>query len=328
MGIVQVVFACVAENGPGWFDRVHSLVLSIRTFGGSLREAPVLACFVEGVDDRFAGPLRDLGAEVRVVPRLDPRYPYANKLRMLEHASEDEVLIALDCDVVVLGDVTAYPDPVSVLAKPADCDFLTPEQWATLFDALHLEAPARTVTTTTFGQRTHPYFNSGVLLIPGADAPRLRDAWERYVYALQELYERLPDLARHRFYTDQLALACALVSEEIAVRSLPVRMNLPTHLNVHPAFLAEAFPPLIVHYHKRVSHDGFILPTRYAAANTALDRFNRARADALGLPYAGLPRFALPDRMKQELRSRSWFHAEGIKSVRRAVRRLVPGPGR
>ena len=325
---MKAVFACVAENREDWFERVHALVLSIRRFGGSLAEAPIRTCFVEGADDRLSGPLRDLGAEVNVVPRVHPSYPYANKLRMLELPSSDEVLIALDCDVVVLGDISAYPDPAAVLAKPADCDFLTREQWGRVFRELRLDPPENGVITTTFGRRSPPYFNSGVVLVPGPMAAGLRDAWEAHVYALQPLYDRDPGLARHRFYTDQIALTCALVAERATVRTLPVSMNFPTHLNVHPSFLDEAFPPLVVHYHKRIDAQGWLLPTRYPEANRAIDELNRARAEALSLPYAGMPAFTIVDGIKQGLRSKPWFHAPPVKSLRRAARRLVPASGR
>src|SRR5688500_13752400 len=102
-----VLFSCVSENGEPWFHKVYNLVLSLRLFGGSLAEARVVVNFVGDVDADYADRLNALGADVRIVERFDPRSPYLNKLRMLELAAEYEfdVLVALDCDVLIAGDL-------------------------------------------------------------------------------------------------------------------------------------------------------------------------------------------------------------------------------
>ncbi len=45
--------------------------------------------------------------------RFDPRTPASNKLRMLELADthDFDVLLAIDTDTIVLGDVGRYADP-------------------------------------------------------------------------------------------------------------------------------------------------------------------------------------------------------------------------
>ena len=96
MGL-RVLLSCVSENRPGWYDKVYNLVLSVRSFGGSLADARVVVNFVDGADPEVARTLEGLGAEVRVVERFDARNPYANKLRMLELGKEFDfdVLVAL-----------------------------------------------------------------------------------------------------------------------------------------------------------------------------------------------------------------------------------------
>src|SRR5688500_8990134 len=105
---MKVLFSCVSENGPDWYRRVETRTLSIREFGGALADSDVVINFVNAVDPEFERKLRELGAEVRVVPRFDERSVYANKLRMFELSREREfdVLLGLDCDVVVVGDLT------------------------------------------------------------------------------------------------------------------------------------------------------------------------------------------------------------------------------
>src|SRR3954452_14403605 len=121
----KVLFACVAENRPEWAEKAHGLAFSIRTLGGTLAESPIVVHFVGDPSPELARPLERLGAEIRVVKRLDQRNAFANKLRMLEmdeHADFD-VLAALDCDVAVLGDFADRVPTAVIGAKPADYDY-------------------------------------------------------------------------------------------------------------------------------------------------------------------------------------------------------------
>jgi len=72
---LRVLLSCVSENRPGWYDKVYNLVLSVRSFGGSLADEQVVVNFVDGADPEVARTLEGLGAEVRVVERFDVRNP-------------------------------------------------------------------------------------------------------------------------------------------------------------------------------------------------------------------------------------------------------------
>ena len=325
---MNVVFSCVAENRDEWFDRTLNVALSIRRFAGRLSNAPVVVNFVEGVRGKYEKRLAELDVEVRVVDRVDPTYPYANKLRMLElHRERDfDVLVGLDCDTVVVGDPTPHVIVAGVGAigaKPADCDFLGEEQWGKFFAALDLPVPERRFWTTTFGQRTYPYFNSGVLVLPSEACGKLFDLWLEHIYRLQDVFDRHPDVAAYRQYTDQLALTASVVAGRFPLRAIPVTMNFPTHLNVHPQHRGESGPPRIIHYHNRVDRDGFLRPTRYPEVNEVIDRFNRERSDFRARPYGGLARLGPMERAAQGLRSRPWFHRRGPQAARKAVGRLI-----
>src|SRR4029453_19478139 len=67
--------AWVAENSEGWCQEVQNLVLSLRRFGGELSAAPFVACFVEGVEPRFASGLAALDAGGRGGDRVPARTP-------------------------------------------------------------------------------------------------------------------------------------------------------------------------------------------------------------------------------------------------------------
>jgi hypothetical protein len=299
---MNVLLSCVSENRPDWFDRVRSLVLSVREFGGELSEAPVTVNFVDDVAPEFARPLKRLGAEVRVVAQQNGRNPFSNKLRMLElHEQADfDLLVALDCDVVVVGDFSAQLSSERIGAKPADYDQFTDREWRRLFGALDIPLPARQVVATATGEPIYPYFNSGVLLVPRRLCEELLGQWVRYQGEILDLFRGDPRLIarRHQLHVDQLALACALQAGRLPYEALPVSVNFPTHIPVHASTLSGVSRPLILHYHGEISPEGFLTRSRSALADEQLDRFNRHRARVLGLPYSGLRRRPLRHRVR------------------------------
>jgi hypothetical protein len=320
--MVTSMFSCVTENTESWFTKVQNLVLSIREFGGSQSHAPILVNFVDGMESRFARWLSGYDVAVRVVEPVDPVIRYTNKLRMFElpEEVEAEVLVAVDCDVVVLGDIGEFLSSESIGAKPADRDMLSDSQWRRIFGALDIAPPARTFVTTSFAQRTYPYANSGVLLVPRHLCTELLSNWTRYVRTLEKVYRSADDLALRRKYTDQIALTCALAAGRFPVRPLPVTMNMPTHINIRPKLVPSLDDVRIVHYHGGLDDQGFLRECRYPAVNRRLDLFNQRRSEALSLTYHELPRRPLVSALKQELTSSSWYHTEPAERLRGYLR--------
>jgi hypothetical protein len=327
--VIRARFSCVTENDASWFVKVQNLVLSIREHGGSLSAAPISVCFVDGVEPTYERWLAGFDVEVRVVEPVDSVVRYANKLRMLEVSDQDpfDVLVALDCDVVVLGDIQEFLNKELVQAKPADVDVLSDREWRRLFRRVGLATPKRSVITTTFGQRTYPYFNSGVLLIPRTQCERLSQLWFRFLQELEPVYETDPVLALRRRYHDQMSLTCCLVAADVPVRPLPLKMNVPTHVNIHPDFVEELQDPRIVHYHADLDERGFLVSSKYRVLNGRFDRFNRRRAELLGIVYSGLPRRSMRARLNQELASRRWFHSIEVQRLKRRTREALVRAG-
>src|SRR4051812_11291340 len=102
----DIVVACVVENRPDWFQKAFNLAFSLRQFGGAAAGATFRALFVGAVDEQFRRDLATLDVECRVVEKFPSPYPHTNKLRMFEDFAADPkaALVALDCDVVVVGD--------------------------------------------------------------------------------------------------------------------------------------------------------------------------------------------------------------------------------
>ena len=289
--------ACVAENGDGWYREVQNLVLSVRRFGGALAGAPVVVNFVDDVD---------------------PRSPASNKLRMLELADDHDfdVLLAIDTDTVVVGDVGTYGDPAALAIKPENLDPYPEATWRALYADLDIPEPSRSQVTTSTGQVSHPYWNSGVVFVPRALCAPLLDAWSRRVADVLDVYERRPDIVAppQRHWTNQLSLALAVVGDGLPVTPLPVAANLSTTVRVHPLFAHQVTPPFVLHYHNEMDDRGFVFRSRNGALNPMIDAVNRARAEAFGPAYHGLP---APHRRRRRIEGHPWYEHGPVAAVRR-----------
>ena len=232
----QILFACVSESDPEWFPRVQNLVLSLRRFGGSCKEAPFVVNYVDEVPAEAASVLSEMGAETRRVAPLRDRGPQ-NKLRMLDlHDSfEFDVLVALDCDTVVVGDPAPHIPHSAVGAKPVDYDPLTRHDWRRLYHRLNITASAPTVRATSTGKETPSCFNSGVLTVPRPLCEQFQQEWlSAHSQVADTLGSDSRVIPRHlHFFGDQLSLAFCLAYTNLDFVPLSVTMNFPTHVPVH-----------------------------------------------------------------------------------------------
>lgn len=316
----RLLVSCVAENRAEWHTLAYNLALSCMTTR-STYPVRFVANFVDGVDPAAGRRIEDLGGEVRVVACVDRRNPYLNKLRMLELAgTEDfEVLVALDCDTIVLRDLSPHVSVESVGVKPADVDRLTPEQWRGLYAALGLSPPTAKYVATSTGASIGPYFNSGVLLIPRKYCGLLLDAWTDMNDRILGVYRDHPGTvpSQWRFHLDQYSLACALVATAIPVRALPIELNYPAHVPVHPS-ARSGVEPVIAHYHKNINANGFLTRSHDDELNADLHAFNLRRSAALGISYSRLPDLPLKERAQRIL-----YHCR--ETVRGAATRVRGG---
>jgi len=281
----------VSEDRPVFHTRVENLVCSARRLGGSLAGCPIVVNMVDSADRAFVRRMETLDAEVRVVsPITDGGVAQANKLRMLEiHEREDfDILLAVDCDIAVADDPASYVSSDAISVVPADKDPFTDNQWRQIFDALELERRERSARATTTGQPMYPYFNSGVIGVPRGLCADLFAAWMQALKDLDGLWQRQPNMIprRRRFFTEQLGLSVALwrgLPWTVASREL----NFATHVSLHIP-MVEGLRPALLHYHSDADDEGFLFRPRCPVAESAADRVNRSRAEALGLSYAGL----------------------------------------
>lgn len=275
----DVVIACVAESRPEWYRMVENLAISTRNFGGRLAQGRLAAYLVDGVDQAQVGVLRELGVELHDADRYIAAQPTTNKLRMFEDLVREGapgLLVAVDCDVVVVGDFLDEARPDTLCAMPAGSSPMTNAQWSELLASLGLpEADQPVVMLETGQQVPAPYLNSGVMLVPASIAAPLTSAWTKYVDLFAADLERGVDHHWDGYWIDQVALTCALLEQEIAVHQLGPHMNLPTAIRygerIHEVDLDRLG---ILHYHRHIGPDGELLPSDAPAVNDVIDALN------------------------------------------------------
>jgi hypothetical protein len=293
-GSVDTLVACVGENDRRWLDRIRNLAISVRQLGGTLSDSPIIAIFADDVDPSFRSLLRPWDVQVRTFRRYDHRCIYFNKLSMLSLAEDYsfDVLLALDCDTVVTGDVT-HVLPINAVGAVLDWDRpFRDGDWLRLYGQLGIRPPQR-VTHPYDGAEAFPYYNSGVICVPYSVCRRLQDEWTTTAEDIWRTYEppeRYRNYAyercRHRWEAhDQLAFTCALLRGGFSVHTLPTSLNYPTSF---PFKRQEPLqPPFILHYRSSIDRRGFLRMSGVTPVDEHIEAFNAVRGAELGLPSRG-----------------------------------------
>ena len=286
----DAVFVCVAENVPRFHRQIRYLLHSIRTYGGSLRDARVVVAFVDDVRPEYREDVIALGGEVEVVPRIDEGPPPANKLRALEVVGGDhESLIAIDCDTIVTGDLGPLVGD-AIKAKASDTNEMTTDWWLRLYKAVDLTPPADWIAPTTGGERKPAQYNSGVVFYPGEVVRGFRERWFAEMVRLSSVTARRPWLMPRgfRFFNEQIAFCFTVQRHGYPFELLPLTANFPTHVDVADDLLAEDERPQVLHYHRAVDSDGFLARPVEPRVAALADEANRSIAERFGLAYEGL----------------------------------------
>ena len=271
----------ISTQGPvkePYKTEIKNLFKSINLLGGNLKKAQKVVVFSEPVDSLFAEELVRNGARIRIDEDIDTRCVHANKIQILNIDIDDyddfDILIVLDTDVIICNDFTSIIKNDLFQAKPVDQDPLTIEQWKNLFRFFGLELSKERYLTNFHRTETIPYFNSGVLIIPRQYVSKLYVSWKEFVIKLLESYPELGNIGNHSFFTDQFALSLALCKNQIPFDELPLKMNFPTHNEIHPSFKPESESPSILHYHHKLENNEKISHCTYENINQIIDYAN------------------------------------------------------
>ncbi|RXT13982.1 hypothetical protein [Ammoniphilus sp. CFH 90114] len=252
-GKKTVVISCFGENTELYHKRILVLFKTLKHFGGKMAEQKCMVYFNQSVDPSIEKELKDLGVDVRISQPFDVRSPCSNKVRMLEidNQLKFDVLLLLDCDIAVARDFTKQIKGDRIQAAPVYVDFLSRKQWKLVFSTFDIPFPKKKMETF-LGNKTVPYFNSGVIAIPRQYVEPLRKLWKKYILLLLDHYEgELLKLAEQSYFTDQIALTLALQDGKFPFSPFPLKMNFQTNQKVHEKFSPDSIRPYIIHYHKR-----------------------------------------------------------------------------
>jgi hypothetical protein len=298
----SVTVTTILEDRAPYVDEALLLWTSLERFGGRLAGAPRRAYVAGGCSAETERELRAAGADVRSVPPVIDEFRLANKLAMLagEAGEGADMVLAVDVDTVVAGDLTPWLVPGLVQAKQPDGDLLPIDAWAEIFARFGLELPPERHPTSLAPDWTHAYFNTGVLVLPGPALRPLYDRWLFYVRALLEddaavaaAHEHVGGHVPERpgattddltdlYYAEQWAFALARAELRLPYAVLPLALNFPLITRddetpgayIQERFLAHAIRPLVLHHHHRT--EGGLRRTGYAGPDAVVDELNAA----------------------------------------------------
>lgn len=332
-----VGFVCCVERGK---LEGQSLLLarSIRRFGGSLADAPIVAVAPRAGHEPSPATLaafRELGVTT-VVEHLNhahPDYGMANKwaaARWAEEHLETEILAFLDSDTIVVSDPAAFrlPPDIDVAAAPVDRKDKgstgpgdrREDYWIRMYELTGVtQRPF--ITTPADGQRIRAYFNGG--LVVTRRELRLFSEWYRDFRALLDA-DHLPPEGRG--YLDQLSLAPMVTRHWDRARVLDWRYDypLPHRPRLQEPARSAALEDLAhVHYHRFFAHPGFLDEVRPALPAHSPVRDFLEPWLPLEPIRKGLPR-SYREARRAEREARAATRRTGpLARVRRRVRRLL-----
>lgn len=267
----SLLFSCLVDfNHEPTIATSLALIKSIRALGGSLKGNDILICYVGEMTQDYRNEIaKHDNVTCKNVLKFtgnDPKkyIPPCNKLRIVqqEEIHNYDFLCILDCDTVVLDDISSFVQPHMVSAKMADELCVSPVKLQALFHYAGEIEPKREFKTTN-GTYTVAYCNAGVIILD----TRMSKFMKLWVDNTKWLLENPQVLGRTGFFTEQCSLSLSLYQYGIeAYAELPVTMNFPTTLK-----LPLKSVPKIAHYHSQFS--GNKLTTPYQLINKRINPF-------------------------------------------------------
>jgi hypothetical protein len=178
----------------------------------------------------------------KIENRLDAAYLIGNKLSAMALLAGEGMGLLLDTDIVAMAAPKLVP--VSLGAVPAThqtCDLKT---WQHLYKTFSVEIPTDVPATLDLQPTSAPYFNSGVIAVPGAIAENLAHYWIETSLTI----DRDPLVSRRykRPYLDQIAFPLAAARMGISIQALAPEWNFPSWV----WRLSDRTTPILFHYQK------------------------------------------------------------------------------
>jgi len=274
----KILVGCVVTPGNRNYANIETeyLFKTLNKFGGSLRSAQKMACFIEQPDPLLASVLDNLGVKIQIIEPIDNRDPFSNKVPFLGQACKEDVdfIVYLDTDIVLTNDFSSFITGDYFQAKIVNSDPLGVERWKRLFQYFDLEFPKERFRTFHDNRETIPYFASGQFIIPKKHTSKLFDTWKNFTLELNDEKENFQDVLKFAKKYGQIALTLSIFKNKIPYKPLPLKMGYSV-ITVKPDESPENLEPIIIHYHHRISKNGDILPSPYDKVNKKIDEINQ-----------------------------------------------------
>ena len=270
-----IIFGCVVDAlNQKYLDQVVRLVMSLRWYGGAVKDAPLIIGSVGDMPQEYRSLLRPFNVDIRCVEPFHALHPHSNKLRFLEFPDimEFDSIVLLDCDILIVKDPSAHLFPNAFAAKPADMRTVTIAQFKRIFNHFNLTPPLLSMRTDVTARPMYPYYNAGVCIFAKTKAEAFSKSWMRWCKNIIEVADQL-----HfpRLFSDQIAITCALIETGISCTELPSEMNFPVHH--HWWLYRKRFKiahPICIHYHHLGIEKGGVNKTSLTTANQYIAEFN------------------------------------------------------
>ena len=164
--------------------------------------------FLQGITDPFSPE--------------NKRFLVANKIWCMEGLNPNIPRIVMDCDTLVLSDITEAIDSVkaNIAASPTLIETLG-RKYPNLFQALDIPLPRDRIRTTLTREPMPPFFSSGFVM--ARDANGLFESW---LEIFRKLKDR-SDLIENLYHTDEISLALSIIREGYSYQLWPAYINVP-----------------------------------------------------------------------------------------------------
>jgi len=244
----------------------------------NLSNAKKITCFTEEPDKSIKTILDEIDVQIKIVTVLDTRQPFANKIRILEEGLKEDVdvIVMLDTDIIVANDFSKFLSTEKILIKPEDRNVFSISDWQLLFDFFQIELPKKRFFPSCDDEKTIPYFNGGVIIIPKIYGKRLLKKWIYYLNELLEKKQNIPSVfSKNLRFFDQIAFTLALSDSNLPYDPLPLSMNYPFSGRVSERENPDDLNPYIIHHHHCILENGHIMHCPYKKINLKIDEINK-----------------------------------------------------
>ena len=275
----RILIGCTVKDKNREYANLEAeyIFRTLDKFGGELKNSKKIACFVENPDSLLKEILESMNVQIKIPNQLDDRYPFANALLVLQEGIQEDVdvIAMLDTDIVITKDFTEHLSATKILIKPEDSDPFSLNDWNQLFDFFQIPFPKERFYTSCSGQKTIPYFNGGVIIIPKKFAVELLEYWKYFIKQILDKKNQLPKrfIEKIRF-TGQFAFSLALIKSKFPYDPLPLSMNYPYSGTVHASENPESLDPFIIHHHHSILENRNLMHCPYDNINSKIDEVN------------------------------------------------------